>query len=788
MSPLLHRIPRELKNSFGKYAGIFALIAFTISFVGGFLTTANSIQTLLDDLPEQANMEDGRLTVNGKLTDSQVRAAEKGEFSWIDKLAMALGDESVDANDYRPVTLFPLFCRNVTLSIPDDPIELEHDITLRLYTERTNVDIQCVHEGSLPTAADEVAVDVTFARNHELSVGDAVEFAGRTFTVSGLVTLPDYTTLFETNSGLIMDDLTFCVGIVSQEAYDALAEEGETFTYVFQFDDPDLGLADRTRAEGQLAALLSLSGASITDLIDKDANQGIMYVADDVEGDSGMYKVFMYLIIIIMAVLFVIITGATIERESSTIGTLLASGYGKGELLRHYMALPMIVSLLAAAAGNLFGQDAFANWGSRMYYNSYSLPPFRIVPSQDAFILTTVVPLVILFLITLVGLARKLRATPLAFLRHEIRHTRKGAGIPLPAAWPFGTRFRLRVLIDNAGSFLTMFLGISFSGLLLIFGLGMLPAVQHIAELSAQALPAEHVYLLKSELEIVEQDAAAVDQAEKLEAVTLQVPKKWGWGPLDATCYGIEEDSIYWPEVDVSNGGVVLGMGLAQKTGLGVGDRLELTNPYEDESYAVTVSGVSGNVTDMNIYFSRATLNGLLDNDDDAFNGWVSNEELHFPKTKLAQEITSADMSKMAEQMEESMGEVMSMIALISLVIFLIVVYLLSKTVMERSSRAVSQLKVFGYRNGEVSSLYSRAVTICVAASLLLSIPLILGALDPLVELAMMKYDANFPISLPMTVYLEYLGSGLGCYLLVALLNKLHLNRIPLSLALKSQE
>ena len=44
------------------------------------------------------------------------------------------------------------------------------------------------------------------------------------------------------------------------------------------------------------------------------------------------------------AFVFVVLTNATIEQESAIIGTLLASGYRRSEIVLHYLALPAIVA------------------------------------------------------------------------------------------------------------------------------------------------------------------------------------------------------------------------------------------------------------------------------------------------------------------------------------------------------------------------------------------------------------------------------------------------------------
>ena len=100
-----------------------------------------------------------------------------------------------------------------------------------------------------------------------------------------------------------------------------------------------------------------------------------------------------------LAFIVAVTTSNTITKESMVIGTLRASGYKKKELIRHYLAMPVLVMLLAAIIGNILGYTYFKDVFAGMYYNSYSLPTFETRWNADAFLQTTLVPLVILVLI-----------------------------------------------------------------------------------------------------------------------------------------------------------------------------------------------------------------------------------------------------------------------------------------------------------------------------------------------------------------------------------------------------
>lgn len=67
----------------------------------------------------------------------------------------------------------------------------------------------------------------------------------------------------------------------------------------------------------------------------------------------------MGVLIVIIAFIFAVTISNTIKKESMTVGTLRASGYTKGELVRHYLAAPVIVTFVSAIIGNILGYTVF---------------------------------------------------------------------------------------------------------------------------------------------------------------------------------------------------------------------------------------------------------------------------------------------------------------------------------------------------------------------------------------------------------------------------------------------
>lgn len=83
--------------------------------------------------------------------------------------------------------------------------------------------------------------------------------------------------------------------------------------------------------------------------------------------------------------MFAVTTSNTITKEANVIGTLRAMGYSKGELIRHYLFMPMVVTVMGALIGNVLGYTVFQKAFVSVYYSNYSLPTYRMLWNMDAF-------------------------------------------------------------------------------------------------------------------------------------------------------------------------------------------------------------------------------------------------------------------------------------------------------------------------------------------------------------------------------------------------------------------
>lgn len=81
--------------------------------------------------------------------------------------------------------------------------------------------------------------------------------------------------------------------------------------------------------------------------------------------------------IIVVAVIAMVLR-RMIKRDGKTIGTLMALGYRKGELLRHYMVYGMVPAIAGDIIG-VIGSIPFAKLFCKFYFQDLEYTEYQVV-------------------------------------------------------------------------------------------------------------------------------------------------------------------------------------------------------------------------------------------------------------------------------------------------------------------------------------------------------------------------------------------------------------------------
>lgn len=748
-NPLIKRLPRELKSESGKYIVIFLFITIMIGFVSGFLVASGSMSVTYDESFEKYNTEDGNFELLFKADDTLMETLEKEDVTLYENFYIERETEEITS-------------------------------TLRVFKNREKVNKPCVMDGELPNTKDKIAIDRMYAQNNKISVGDTLSFDGKKLTVSGLIALSDYSALYASPSDMMFDAVKFGVAVMSEQGFDSLGESSFHYSYSWKYNKAP---TDDTQAKEMSDDFLETltKHTVITNYIPQYSNQAIQFTGNDIGRDNTMMAIFLYIVMIIIAFIFAITTSNTIAKEANVIGTLRASGYTKGELIRHYLAMPILVTLLSAAIGNILGYTIFKNIAVDMYYASYSLPTYTTLWNADAFIRTTVIPVILMIVINLAILTNKLSLSPLKFIRRDLSKKQKKKAFRLNTKISIMKRFRLRIIFQNMPNYITIIIGIFLANLILLLGIALPALLEKYQKDIASNMICDYQYVLKTAAE------TETDSAEKYCAGSLQTIE----GRLKSesvSMFGIIPDSEYI-NLDLDDNSVYISTALSEKFGVSEGETLTLKEEFSDKEYRFEVEGIYYYPAGIAVFMSQEHFNKTFEMETDYFNGYFSNKEIKdIDEMLIATKITEDDLTKTSRQLILSMGEIMTGFSVFGIVMFMLIIYLLSKIIIEKNAQSISMTKILGYTDSEISGLYVMSTSIVVIASLIFTIPIANIIMELACVIMLSEYSGWLPYYVPSSAFVKMAVAGVGSYAIIAFIQFRRVKKIPLDVALKNVE
>lgn len=799
-SPLRKRLSRELKSEIGKYLVVFILMVTTIGFVSGFLVADGSMIIAYNESFEKYNIEDGNLR-----TAEQIYKTQREE---IEKLGIKLYE-----NFYLEESL-------------------DNGSTMRIFKNREEVNRVCLMKGELPAKTGEIAIDRMYADNNSLSVGDTLQSGKKTWKITGFVALSDYSCLFQNNNDSMFDSVKFGVSVVTEDEFDSLKQDKLQYSYSWKYDQkPKTEKEEKEVSEDLMEDIGKI--VTLEAFVPQYQNQAINFTGDDMGSDKAMIIMLLYIVIVIMAFVFGITISNTIRKEAGVIGTLRASGYTRRELVMHYMTLPVLITLVGALIGNILGYTVFKDVCAGMYYGSYSLPTYVTIWNAEAFLLTTVVPVVIMLVVNYGILRHKLKLSPLKFLRRDLSGRKQKRAIRLSPKIKIFSRFRLRVIFQNMSNYIVLFIGILFANLLLMFGL-LLPSVLSHYQLEIQDnMLAKYQYMLQvpvsavsgnkfegliSLLEFYMDSETKNEDAEEFSAYSLNtLPGKYK--SEEVLLYGIEPDSKYVKinfddtqdkiesgnteekknegktdkpadEIKKESTGAYISKAYADKFLLHEGDTITLKEKYEKDEYSFKIVGIYDYTAALCVFMPRSDLNDLFDLGDDYYSGYFSDTEITDIKNQYIGSVVNLEaLTKISRQLDVSMGSMMGLVNGFAIMIYMVLIYLLSKIIIEKNAQSISMVKILGYTNGEISRLYILSTSVVVVLCLLLSLPIETAVMNVLFrEMMLASISGWITLWIDPMIYVQMFGAGIVTYGLVALLEFRRVKKVPMDEALKNVE
>lgn len=189
----------------------------------------------------------------------------------------------------------------------------------------------------------------------------------------------------------------------------------------------------------------------------------------------------------------------------------------------------------------------------------------------------------------------------------------------------------------------------------------------------------------------------------------------------------------------------------------------------------IVIEGITQYSPGFYAFMDIDSMRELFNASDDYYNVVFADKKLDVPAGRLYTTTTKANIEKSSDIFKSMMMPMFSMLIGMGTLIFCVVMYLMMKVMIKRSTFGISLIKIFGYRMKEVRKLYLNGNFYMIAVGAAICIPLSKTVMDVLYP-AMIS-DVSCGMDLHFTWQL-YLGLYVGVLLLYFVINQLLVRKI----------
>lgn len=770
MRNLNKRIFRSLKTQWSKNLLLFILMCSMISVTSGMLVASGSIKTIYYELMSKGVVEDGKLLFAFNPTDEIIKSIE---------------DENVKV-EKSPY---------VDAKIKENK-DNKDEKTIRLYTNRKNINLPIINEGVLAKNKNEIAINHLFAKTNDLKIGDTITFKKEffkdnkehTFKIVGFASIPDYNSSFQKHSDLVFNATDFGTGLLSEEEKDIFNESKLKYQVSYRFNNRNLSEKEIDEKNKDIVKSANKSKTVLEQITKKD-NNAISYLIDDMGGDRPMMIVMLCLMVILLSFIFALSIVSKIQEESEIIGILLANGYKKSELVLNYIANSVIITFLAAVLGNILGYTYFTDSFKDVYYKSFNLPNFTPNFNLEALIITTIIPISIILIFNYLYIYRKLNFSPLDFLKKNLKHYKNKIKSKSESESKikknFLGSFRKSIIKSNRGDYVAIILGIFITSILFIFGISAKPTFDNYGNNLKENLFCKYQYVLKAPMIEIEGKTA-----EKYTTISASVYHPIRKADDDILLLGISENSKYFQNTKLpeNKNEIIVSEYLSKKLRKYVGDEITIKSKLLDKEKTYKIVGIYKKSSTLSAFVKKEFLNEEIEQKKEFFNGYFSNEKLDIDEKYIATTIDENSMTDVSKQLSEIMGPLINTFVFLSAVFLAGFMYSLMKIITDKNTLQIAYLKIFGYTNREISKIYIRPITITVLISLLALIPLEVYVVKEIMYYSMLKFSGYLELYISFTIVILSVLITIATYAFVSILQFYRISKMNFSEVLKNRE
>ena len=672
------RAVRSVKKNISFYIiSIILTIIISILIVAP-LSTGHNMTKVINDFVEKYKAEDAEFVTYKPISEDDMRTLE---------------------NDYDVIMEYSRY-KDVKISGSD-----LDGLTVRIFDMPEKLNLCDVRDGSMPEDG-EALITQDFADIHGIKAGDVVDLGKYSYKVSAFATKADYIYMLEKLSGYAEKD-KFAVMVVTHDDYDKI-DADETGYYSIKYNrDNDKEVREKLNDDYVIASYLA---ATTNTRISMPVNEG-----DAVSNMATMYAPIMFIIVL---ALIVMVLGRNIRNEQYLLGTFIALGFSRKQIVGHYMRFGLLPGIVGSVLGTIAAIPVTK--AITYFYIAYDFEKINYTVRYDvaAVLAALILPSLIYCLAIAVQASKLLRKSAVDLLRNTGKNSR-AIRIMRNSHARTQLKMRVRSVLGHPGRSVVTVIGVCVAAFCILTGLIMrdsLDSLMHDGLTSS--VKYEYLYRLNS------LGNGTPDKGEALFQNYYEVENN----TVQLSTQGIDEGSKYFP--DETDTGEKLDLdkyyltsAASETYGVRPGDEFTFYNIADLKEHKVKISGVVTDNTHCYLYTSRDNATKLAGVDDGTYNCIISDEKLDLDKDLVASETSMAVSADTMQNIMAPMNAIIIGIEVLGIVLGVFILYLVINMIVSETGTNISVMKVLGFSRKEISNRVLNVNHVLVFIGFLIGIP-----------------------------------------------------------------
>lgn len=672
------RAVRSVKKNISFYIISIILTMIISILIVAPLSTGHNMTKVINDFVDKYKAEDAEFVTYKPISEDDMRTLEK---------------------DYDVIMEYSRY-KDVKISGSD-----LDGLTVRIFDMPEKLNLCDVRDGGMPEDG-EALITQNFADIHGIKVGDVVDLGKYSYKVSAFATKADYIYMLEKLSGYVEKD-KFAVMVVTHDDYDKIdADEAGYYSIKYNRDN-DKEVREKLNDDYVIASYLA---ATTNTRISMPVNEG-----DAVSNMATMYAPIMFIIVL---ALIVMVLGRNIRNEQYLLGTFIALGFSRKQIVGHYMRFGLLPGIVGSVLGTIAAIPVTK--AITYFYIAYDFEKINYTVRYvvAAVLAALILPSLLYCLAIAVQASKLLRKSAVDLLRNTGKNSR-AIRIMRNSHARTQLKMRVRSVLGHPGRSVVTVIGVCVAAFCILTGLIMrdsLDSLMHDGLTSS--VKYEYLYRLNS------LGNGTPDKGEALFQNYYEVENN----TVQLSTQGIDEGSKYFPDetdtgekLDLDK--YYLASAASETYGVKPGDEFTFYNIADLKEHKVKISGVVTDNTHCYLYTSRDNATKLAGVDSGTYNCIISDKKLDLDKDLVASETSMVVSADTMQNIMAPMNAIIIGIEVLGIVLGVFILYLVINMIVSETGTNISVMKVLGFSRKEISNRVLNVNHVLVCIGFLIGIP-----------------------------------------------------------------